>query len=216
MVQFKMSSIKANEYINSAVAKRLKADGSRYLHYDIEQGESISVQNLLSVILYCDWTDLSTRFSSTFWKTESYESIESIKKNNREYAIWSKLLRETVQFYGNKGYLNKFPNDPVMNEKWNVNDGRIKGPFYCGLSAVMVIPKFNIRLCGPTSTSKQLEVAMRFGGDNGMIMTLQNDSYHLSRILRGFNCSWLSNYPGLFLVYKNMLKIYYNSLQMDR
>ncbi len=34
-----------------------------------------------------------------------------------------------------------------------------KGPYYCGLSYVMVIPQFNIRLYSRTSTTKQIEVA---------------------------------------------------------
>ncbi len=56
----------------------------------------------------------------------------------------------------------------------------------------MVIPQFNIRLNGPTSTTKQLEVATRFGGEEG----INNNGYNGSHVLHCWNCSWLSNYIG--------------------
>merc|ERR1712176_1025596 len=52
------------------------------------------------------------------------------------------------------------------------------------------------RLNSPTSTSKQLAVATKFGGYNGMILTLDNganaDQYWY---LRCFNCCFLSAFP---------------------
>eukprot|EP00488_Nonionellina_sp_1-RS-2012_P000260 TRINITY_DN10750_c0_g1_i1.p1 TRINITY_DN10750_c0_g1~~TRINITY_DN10750_c0_g1_i1.p1 ORF type:complete len:106 (-),score=5.13 TRINITY_DN10750_c0_g1_i1:69-386(-) len=59
------------------------------------------------------------------------------------------------------------------------------------MSSVMHIPQFNIRLCTPTSTSKHIEIAMRFCGRYGIIIQLNNDQLQL----RGFNCSWFSRYP---------------------
>ena len=85
-----------------------------------------------------------------------------------EFAIWSRILRETVQYYGRSG--NDGYRDKDNNLEW-VDEG-MEGPFYCGMSFVMVIPSFNIRLCAPTSTSKQVEVATRFGGDEGIIIQL--------------------------------------------
>merc|ERR1712176_365691 len=52
------------------------------------------------------------------------------------------------------------------------------------------------RLNSPTSTSKQLAVATKFGGYNGMILTFDNganaDQYWY---LRCFNCCFLSAFP---------------------
>eukprot|EP01084_Bolivina_argentea_P074883 135820_1 len=63
------------------------------------------------------------------------------------------------------------------------------------MSIEMVIPEFNIRLCSPTSTSKQIEVATRFGGEKGIVIQLNNngDEYS-SNNLRLFNCSWISSF----------------------
>ena len=66
----------------------------------------------------------------------------------------------------------------------------LKGPFFTGLSFVMNIPQFGINLNSPTSTSVHIEVATKFGGDDGMIIQLDiGDMW-----LRGFDCSWLSQY----------------------
>eukprot|EP01084_Bolivina_argentea_P036157 66940_1 len=64
------------------------------------------------------------------------------------------------------------------------------------MSCVITMPEFNIRLCGPTSTSKQKEVATRFGGTKGIIMQLNNKSDARSKYLRAFRCAWLSTFSG--------------------
>ena len=64
-------------------------------------------------------------------------------------------MRETIELYGTS-YHNE-------NDDGSEYVG-VSGPFFCGMSLLMVIPQFNIRLNGPTSTSKCIEVAQRFGG----------------------------------------------------
>lgn len=47
----------------------------------------------------------------------------------------------------------------AKDKEWNILHNRVKGPFFCGISKKMVLPEYNIRLCGPTSTSKAVEIA---------------------------------------------------------
>merc|ERR1712087_954928 len=68
------------------------------------------------------------------------------------------------------------------------------GPLYCGMSVVLHIPQFAIRLNGPTSTSLHIEVAMRFGGTEGMIIQLNNEGYGAQEEMH-FECEWLSAFP---------------------
>eukprot|EP01084_Bolivina_argentea_P299355 516003_1 len=84
--------------------------------------------------------------------------------------------------------------DYSEDEKWNEENNLEKGPFYCGLSVVLIVSQANIRLCPPTSTSKQLAVATKFAGDRGMVIQFMNDGHVGSHMLRCFNCTWLSNY----------------------
>ena len=81
----------------------------------------------------------------------------------------SKLLRETVECYGN-------------------TRDQEEGPFWSGVNRLLVVSSFAIRLCSPTSTSKTFDVAKRFASENGIVMQLNNDEDYL----RCFDCSILS------------------------
>eukprot|EP01084_Bolivina_argentea_P276926 472624_1 len=178
MKEFKSSLTKANQLIDTAKARKTRAyflDGIFY--YDIKQGKRLRVSNLLSVILYTDWSKLCFEFSKTFRKLKMYETLSSVIKRNQEYANWSRLLRETVETFGD--YVKQ-----------------LKGQYFCGMSCVMIMPQLNIRLCGPVSTSKYVEVATRFGGDDGIIIQLEDHLNPAEDHLRAFPCAWLSNYNG--------------------
>ena len=129
LASFRIALAKANMYISSAKAKTLKSDKYTYdhpLHYRIKIGRKLRVSNLLSVILYTDFSELCTEFSKTFRRLQPYEPLHSVKKRNKEYAIWSRTLRETVEGFG----------DPAHSKTFN---------YFTGLSAVMVMPEMNIR-----------------------------------------------------------------------
>ena len=141
-------------------------------HYDIEHDAPLGLDNLISVILYCDYTALCSDFSSTFRKTNPWETISNIKHRNRKYWWLSKTLRETVELFCH----------------WRATD-----TYYTGMSYVMYLPSFSIRLCSPISMSVHLEVACKFSGENGLIMQL-NVTRVMQRGARAFDCSWLSRY----------------------
>eukprot|EP01084_Bolivina_argentea_P115643 205617_1 len=103
--QFDESFTKATSYLQSVTVKQMKSVqyAERRLHYGIPLGCPITTERLLCIILRCDWSDLCTEFSATFRKNKPYESFLSIKKRNKEYAIWSRLIRETVEYYGSRG-----------------------------------------------------------------------------------------------------------------
>eukprot|EP01083_Nonionella_stella_P085609 237425_1 len=186
---YKRISYKARQHIHSHHVKQTKAAGGdwmRFCKFDIEEGTSLSIENLMCLITYCDYTELCTEFKSTFRSTKRFESLTEIKQRNREYWWLSKILRETVQVFGN----NKEGRD--YGSKWR----NVTGPFYCGMSFVMAIPEFNIRLCAPTSTSTVRAIATKFTqGKQGMIIRVNNNGDALSaRYLRCFQCAWISRF----------------------
>eukprot|EP01084_Bolivina_argentea_P305842 528378_1 len=199
------SLFKANQFIKEVFVKKLKShDIDDELHYGIDAHIMLTLGHLLSVILYADWTSLCYEFSATFRKRNIYETLLSVKQRNSEYANWSRLLRETVQYWGRNGEFQYDDDDGQLIKP-------LEGPFFCGLSEVMELSEFNIRLCGPTSTSKKIEVATRFGGDNGMIMQLNNSGDYHSDQLCAFGIGWISNYSGedewLFIGGQQRIKI---------
>eukprot|EP01084_Bolivina_argentea_P022656 42110_1 len=185
---------KAGLYIKSKMARQLKADlYGNAIHYGINQGEKLLIDNIISVILYCDYSEHCTDFSSSFRKLQPFESLESVKKRNQEYWWMSKILRETVEIYGqNRDGIWDGIHIPKYEAVNRIN--KLIGPFFTGLSHEMIVPEFNIRLCSPTSTSKKLEVAIKFGGDVGMVIQLNNPPFGEYELGKAFNCSWVSRY----------------------
>ena len=171
---------KAKEYMSSSQVKSIKAHNMDYwLQYNIPGGTSITIDHITSIILYCDLSKYSSRFSATFRKLQQFETIHSVRKRNSEYWFQSKLLKETVTYYGTDGDMK--------------HDGE-PGPFYSGVNCVLPIPQFEIRLFAPTSTSKQMEVSINFATSNGMIITFNNKEFPTDH-LSFFDCSWISRFP---------------------
>eukprot|EP01083_Nonionella_stella_P041659 112866_1 len=194
MVDYKHLVTKVNQYTDSKIVKASKACGGftydtreGHFHYAVDRESCLSFDHLVAVLLYTDYTKLSSNFTSSFRKKHVFETLQSIKRRNREYWWWSKTLRETVEIYGGcrwgDGY---YDSGRVRN--------RVRGPFYTGMSFVMNLPAFNIRLCSPTSTSKQFAVANRFSGDKGLVLQFDNPDIEVFRFTRAFNCSWISRF----------------------
>eukprot|EP01084_Bolivina_argentea_P036818 68077_1 len=182
MIQYKKEiTVKVNNYINAKIVKATTAGGRKMCyreHYGIARDSPLAFNHLLSIVLYCDYSELSSDFSASFRKISRFETISSIKNRNSQYYWLSKYLRECVECYGQ-----------CSSEK------SLFGPFYCGMNILMNIPQFNIRLCSPTSTSVHIEVAIKFSGRNGIILQFNNPRKQLqTSFLRGFNVSWISRF----------------------
>eukprot|EP01084_Bolivina_argentea_P315267 546154_1 len=174
---------KVNKYMISDIVKQTKAAYVEYLnhHYEIARMTPIQRRHLISLVLYTDFSYLSSDFSKSLRPRTYFEHVIAIKGRNSKYHYLSKYLRETVEIYGKCRYED------------DDNPG-LKGPFYCGLSVVVHLPQFNITLCSPTSTTKLITVAMTFSGRDGMILQLNNNCQGKLDTLRAFDASWISEY----------------------
>ena len=146
-----------------------------------EIGYIIPFSYLICIILYTDYSELSTDFSSTFRAKHKYEPLGSIRKRNERYYWLSKGLTEMISDYG-----QSYDREVGLLSK-------LCGPFYTGMSFVMNVNDFKMKLAGPTSSSVHKEVAIRFGGQNGMLLEFDN-SYGSGRKVHGFDFSWISRY----------------------
>jgi len=52
------------------------------LHYDIADDQVLGFNNLVSLIMYTDYTALSSTFSSTFRKKSPFETLKSISSSS--------------------------------------------------------------------------------------------------------------------------------------
>merc|ERR1712228_112101 len=183
MVQYQQIMNKAKNYLKSAIVKKQKPykQGYSKLHYGISENALLSLWNLISLILYSDYTAHCSEFSASFRALSPFEPLEVTKERNREFWWMSKTLRETVELFG-------------QCRSEYADNGGVKGPFYCGVNKVMVLPQFNLRLCAPTSTTMHIEVAHKFATRNGTVIQLNNNSGGQFDFLRLFNISWLSRF----------------------
>ena len=147
------------------------------LHFGISFGESVKSEHLQSMVLYSDFTKLCTLFSKSLRKNKWDDDLEDVKARNAKFYFLSRFLRELVAYYGSDGHENK----------------GIKGPFYCGVSVVLSVSEFRIGFNTPTSTSKTREIALRFAGEGGMILTVGNQKGD-SRDQPLFNVTWISSF----------------------
>ena len=137
---------KANAFYQTKLVQSMKSDDG-YSNYGIRHKEVLSKDGLMSIILYTDYSALSSHFSSTFRKSTTFEPVQATKKRHRNYYWMSKLLRETVTVYGQNNNTNIF----------GATADKLGGPFFCGVSMVLTMPQFNITLFSPTYSSNSLE-----------------------------------------------------------
>eukprot|EP01083_Nonionella_stella_P183387 662583_1 len=98
------------------------------------------------------------------------------------YYWMSRRLRECVEIFGQCHRRDKY-----------ILFGQCS-PFFCGMNVVLSMPSFCMRLCSPTSTSKQIEVAMKFSGKNGIVLQMDNPDMEQYWYLHAFNASWISRF----------------------
>ena len=137
---------KSNEYIKIDIIKQIRAEvKDKYSlriapkHYELAHEtnpyyeKKLPKENLIAIILYTDYTNLSSVFTSSFRKISVYESLDSVILRNRKFYWLSRILRETVELYGS----------------WRIGkeNKALSGPFYCGMSFLMNFGAFAIRLC---------------------------------------------------------------------
>ena len=183
---WKKVSVKVDEYMrNCDVIRALRAWFGTYYgewakQYGIHEDAPIDADHLYAVIIFCDLKQICAMFAESFRRTDPTEDLDSIKKRNQAFWWMSKRLRELVEVFGEDNFNS---NHSQRNN--------ICGPFYCNVAFVATVPSFSVVFRGPTSTTKQLDVAMAFGDDGCMIVELANEHYP-GEEQRFFNTSWIS------------------------
>ena len=194
---------KAEAFHETKLVKSMEADDN-YKRFGIIKGAPISKERLISMILYTDYSDLSSDFTSTFRNKTKFEGFKRTKQRHTNYYWMSRLLRETVAIYGYNNH----------STGWATQQ-KLGGPFFCGMSMVMTMPQFAIHLFCPTSTSCHIEVALKFAGEDGIIIEFMTSQEEYAAGLRGLDLSWISRYKEEDERYKNnilfitILIIYY-------
>ena len=177
--EFSVLMIKCKELMLCKKVMKMKASSTgtaKNKGYGIKKDDPITINHVQCVVSYCDQTDFCSAFSATFRSEFVGESVVSIKERNQSYYHISKGLREAVECFGNNGQ--------ERNRKES-------GPFYCGMNTLLLLEQFGIRLNGPTSTSTSRAVAIRFAGEQGIVLKMNNEEPYLHFL----DCMPFSRYP---------------------
>eukprot|EP01084_Bolivina_argentea_P088560 159898_1 len=136
---------------------------------------------ILALLVYCNCDDYQTVWSSAFRKKDTDETDEKLKERHSHFYFCSKYLRTLVEEFGNK----------LVDEK-NKSKNLI---FYHGVSKILYFKNIKtVRFFGPSSTSTEQNVALRFTYNTGMVFQLMYSSSEFPSKARYFDCSFFSDY----------------------
>eukprot|EP01084_Bolivina_argentea_P006917 13073_1 len=92
---------KANLHCQTDYARTIECDGlDREEVFGIKPGTLITREHVAAIQCYCNFDELSAKFSGTYRKLNATETNESLKKRHSNYAHLGRLLRECMECFG--------------------------------------------------------------------------------------------------------------------
>jgi len=148
------------DYIQSDYIKEMKCVRNRAaIYYDTQRKNPLSVEHIMAIMIYCDWSDLCSQFSATFRRSSNDETMDCIKDRHRNFYWFGRYLKECVECFG------------IDHDQKRIRP-------YHGISRMMNFQSvFNTKGMRkgwkiPTSTTKQYTVAQQFTVSDGIILQL--------------------------------------------
>lgn len=153
----------------------------------------IDLEHIMALLLYTNWGILRAHFLETFYRRNEEESNVSLKSRHSNFAIFGRLLSESVQWFGRKvvdvkhGSLSMRSLSP---EQRGTDDLR----FFHGIDASKTLfHSTTIRICVPLSCSTNYNVICGDAMDTAKGMMLQLRGGPNARY---FESAFLSKFVG--------------------
>eukprot|EP01083_Nonionella_stella_P073289 198072_1 len=144
----------------------------------IKHGDLITENHLISVMCYCDYSNLSTLFSATYrrqrYKNNEFETDEDFKARHSNFGWMARYLDEAVNIFSS--FLDR-------------SVAHVNGTFYHGMSKEFDLEGVYCGMYQPLSTSSSWIVAQHFSRNDGMILELKSNGSAY------FSCKWISRFP---------------------
>eukprot|EP01084_Bolivina_argentea_P212655 361434_1 len=159
--------------------------------YDMYFQQQMSINHVISMMVYCNFDTLQRKFSETFRKLDQNETDESLKKRHENFYFLARLLRESVECFG-------------MNIKQTEYHQEI--PVFHGVNQSFSLSSMDACIKGPFSTTTDYAVATNFCNNQGMVLEMfipvqswgisnLNTTSHIKRI-QCMDMQWLSDFPN--------------------
>eukprot|EP01084_Bolivina_argentea_P241235 405028_1 len=166
--KIKMGCLSVNQYNTEYQKAKLHFESD----YRKKQYSDMAIQHILSIMIYCNFDNLSAVFSETYWKTPQL---------HKHYYHFGRFLKAAVHEFGTPLNLS------TVNR------------FYHGMIGKLPLPAYvsNILIYCPLSTSSSPAVAVRFAQD-GLVIELGAVNIAWSKIefVKQLSVAWLSDFPG--------------------
>eukprot|EP01084_Bolivina_argentea_P208009 354786_1 len=155
--------------------------------FEILPGTEISANHLISVMVYCNYSIFAYEFSKTYRQLENddlkqsentYTNIErksSMQARHSKFYHIARYINELVHVYSPRAGYTK----PFVSK------------FYHGVSQKLKFISFRSEMYQPFSTTTSWEVAVAFGGNDGMVLELNCDVFN-----RYFDCQYVSDFAN--------------------
>eukprot|EP01084_Bolivina_argentea_P165708 287838_1 len=205
---------KAMDYIKTNNAMQLKCPRTKSAAYysdkydTMEHNKGITLDHLISAMIYCNFDALQAKFSATYRRTTDEESVEQIKERHRNYYWLGRRLRECVECYGMKHNLQS-----INVRIWH------------GINQMLEFESLFAYVKGPFSTTQDFAVAVNFSDQNGLVLELKMDiKSWIFKLIEGtaaaqtmccFDMTWLSDYTNeaeIFFV-GGLNRFYFHSIK---
>eukprot|EP01084_Bolivina_argentea_P173736 300953_1 len=159
--------------------------------YDLEYHQPLSINQLVAIMIYCNFDVLQFKFTETFRRIDN-ENDCALKQRHRNYYHLGRLLRELVECFGMKWGHTKIADSVEL---------------YHGVNEHFTFSSLNAFIKCPFSTTADYYVALNFAANGGMILHLdmqliewKYEPYSLESwfnlVTNCFDCSFVSDFPN--------------------
>ena len=195
MVQWNHINTKAKQFMNCTKIKSLTSCKSIKYEFEsmtnIKENQSISLDHIICILIYCNFTEIKNHFTETFERVNKFEQWKDVKLKHSEYANFGRILTETIECFGDCSYQTQSDVD---------NDDDDNNIFYHAMVGSYSLHSIHARFFVPTSMTKELSVITYYcyntikidRYNNGLIIGLTSNNTDL----RYFNCSFLSDFTN--------------------
>ena len=157
-----LSLLQCNKTYNMAMYKLQSRDttlranyiGINNQIYNIPPGTPITINHIISLMVYTDYTEVQREFKKTCRKSNPWQQISEVVKENSEIAHWCRYMKECYIFYG----------EPMSNDMI----------VYTGISVKLMIDSLQQYVQFPLSTTIDPAIADAFAdGSDGIIWKMK-------------------------------------------
>eukprot|EP01084_Bolivina_argentea_P072067 130890_1 len=146
---------------------------SHPIHFGYTDGSEITLNHLIVLRIYCEMDKLQSKFTETYRKINSQQTMQDIIRIHANFHHFAKYLKECIEVFGTE-----------------YKDGVVKR-MYHGIDKEMTFDSTTADIFGPLSTTYNWTVGVQFSQSMGLVLELVPYP-----ALKYFQCDWVSPFSA--------------------